>query len=197
MSFLHAVIVAVAATGAAGLTCPLAVNTGAVGSCMVSACSASRGPTNCELGTCYCKEGFCRYPASTVHVQSRYCVQRVPSLTCHVSRVCYSAGLSQSFCEKGLCMCKWGYFANEDGKCVPGGLEALSGVPGNLTVAEAEELAENRRKEDMAVSLNVLMFCLYVALAAMAVFGGAALLLRKAQARPAEVEVADYKLLAA
>merc|ERR1719414_2511221 len=153
---------------------------------MIWPCSQSRGPTVCTLGKCYCQEGYCRYPASTIHVQSRYCVQRVPDSTCHVTRVCYSAGLAQSFCEKGLCMCKWGYFVNEDGKCVPASPWALSAMPGNLTVAEAEELAENRRKEDLAVSLNMLLFCLYVTLAAMGLLGGVTLLMRKTRAPRAE-----------
>merc|ERR1719361_286544 len=89
--------------------CPMAFNTGAVGSCMFSACSPSRGPTHCKLGSCYCNEGFCRYPASTLHVQARYCVARIPGKTCHVSHMCWSGGLTKSFCESGLCMCKWGF----------------------------------------------------------------------------------------
>merc|ERR1719188_2088572 len=134
-----------ATTGAVAIECPLALNTGAVGSCMFFACSPSRGPTECIRGTCYCQEGFCRYPASTVHVQSRYCVQRVPDSTCHVSRVCYKAGLSTSFCEKGLCMCKWGYRLDETGKCSPDfGMLALSSPEGNLTTVEREELAEHQ-----------------------------------------------------
>merc|ERR1712094_84342 len=65
--------------------------------------------------------GFCRYPASTIHVSSRYCVQRIPDKTCHVTRVCYSGGLTTSFCEKGLCMCKFGYKyegEGDDATCV-------------------------------------------------------------------------------
>merc|ERR1719498_2150889 len=85
---------------------------------MMFSCSESRGPTECKHGTCYCQEGFCRYPASTVHVQSRYCVQRIPDETCHLTRVCYKAGLTTTFCEKGLCMCKWGYAFNPNsGQC--------------------------------------------------------------------------------
>merc|ERR1719203_773379 len=108
---------------------------------MIFGCSQSRGPTQCIRGSCYCQAGFCRYPASTVHVQSRYCVQRVPDSTCHVTRVCYKAGLSTSFCEKGLCMCKWGYRLDEDGQCAPP-YDALGALPRNRTAAEAEEFAE-------------------------------------------------------
>merc|ERR1719491_633645 len=111
----HLVALALAAVGVAARSdgCPLAVNDGAVGSCMWGSCSASRGPTECRRGTCYCQEGYCRYPASTVHAQSRYCVQRVPDSTCRLTQVCYNAGLTSSFCEKGLCMCKFGYHLGE------------------------------------------------------------------------------------
>merc|ERR1740122_915592 len=138
VSFIAATL---AATTALALECPLAANTGAVGSCMVFPCAESRGPTVCTLGTCYCQEGYCRYPASTVHAQSRYCVQRVPDATCHVTRVCYSAGLTSSFCEKGLCMCKWGFFLDEDGECVADPKPAmLNALGGNFTEADMQEL---------------------------------------------------------
>merc|ERR1712039_560452 len=90
--------------------CPIAVNTGSVGSCMFGKCAASRGPTHCTMGTCFCEPGFCRYPQGRfgVHVQSRYCVARIPYATCHLTRFCWSGGLQNSFCERGLCMCKWG-----------------------------------------------------------------------------------------
>merc|ERR1719476_119124 len=104
---------------------------------MISECSSSRGPTVCTFGTCFCEAGFCRYPASTLHIESRYCVQRVPDSTCHVTRVCYDAGLTETFCEKGLCMCKWGYRYNEDsGKCesAPAFLPAGS----NMTAMDLE-----------------------------------------------------------
>merc|ERR1719174_2979772 len=117
MSSLSAFLVLGFAVQAAALECPMAFNTGSGGSCKIYPCAASRGPTHCTLGSCYCNEGFCRYPASTVHVQSRYCVQRVPESTCKATRVCYKAGLSTSFCEKGLCMCKWGYRLDKDGQC--------------------------------------------------------------------------------
>merc|ERR1719203_1312020 len=161
---------------------------------MIFGCSQSRGPTQCIRGSCYCQEGFCRYPASTVHVTSRYCVQRVPGSTCHATRVCYKGGLTTSFCEKGLCMCKWGYRLDEDGQCVPPGDLSLAGM-GNFTGAAAEELAEIQRMENMAVSLNILLFCLYVTMAAMAMAGGAVLLRRRFRAPAAAA--AEYKLLAA
>lgn len=46
---------------------------------------------------------------------------RVPGKTCHMSRFCWSGGLSESFCESGLCMCKWGYKVDATGNCVPNG----------------------------------------------------------------------------
>jgi len=91
--------------------CPMAMNTGDVGSCKIWPCSEDRGPAHCTLGSCYCNEGYCRYPSSTLHIQSRYCVSRIPDATCHATRFCYSGGLTRSFCESGLCMCKWGYKA--------------------------------------------------------------------------------------
>lgn len=191
MAFSHLVAIALAVSGVGAIECPLAVNLGSVGSCMFYPCAESRGPTVCTLGTCYCQEGYCRYPASTMHVQSRYCVQRVPEATCHVTRVCYSAGVTSSFCEKGLCMCKFGYHLDDDGQCVvnePG--VSLSALAGNLTL----DFAEIQRKENMAVSLNVLLFCLYMTVAAMAVSGGAVLLWRNLRTQPSETE---YKFLAA
>lgn len=104
--------------------CPMAMNTGSVGSCKIWPCSADRGPAHCTLGSCYCNDGYCRYPHSTLHIQARYCVARIPAATCHVSRICWSGGLTRSFCESGLCMCKWGYKAEQDGSsynCVANG----------------------------------------------------------------------------
>merc|ERR1711972_86579 len=95
------------------------------GSCKFWPCAASRGPAHCTLGSCYCNEGYCRYPHSTLHIQARYCVARIPGKTCHMSRFCWSGGLTQSFCESGLCMCKWGYRveadANGDPQCMGNG----------------------------------------------------------------------------
>jgi len=221
MAQLSLVAFALTVTGAAaGSGCPMAVNTGAVGSCMFSKCAVSRGPTSCNFGTCYCQPGFCRYPASTLHVESRRCVQRVPDSTCHLTRVCYKAGVTTSFCEKGLCMCKFGYHLNEQGVCevngpgftpapaptnddydyddgswMPLDLSATNGHGhGNLTAAERQELAEIQRHENMAVSLNVLLFSLYVMISAMTVIGGVVALRRKLVSR---TEASEYRLLAA
>eukprot|EP00413_Alexandrium_margalefii_P050214 CAMPEP_0204610414 /NCGR_PEP_ID=MMETSP0661-20131031/61491_1 /ASSEMBLY_ACC=CAM_ASM_000606 /TAXON_ID=109239 /ORGANISM="Alexandrium margalefi, Strain AMGDE01CS-322" /LENGTH=364 /DNA_ID=CAMNT_0051622221 /DNA_START=106 /DNA_END=1199 /DNA_ORIENTATION=+ len=138
--------------------CPSSLNTGAVGSCMFSSCSASRGPTHCSFGSCYCNEGYCRYPASTVHVQSRYCVARIPDATCHLTRFCWSGGLSASFCESGLCMCKWGYHPvkNDEGKydCMPGTSELAAAVARNATGADIEELLEHQQHSEGMVAQN-------------------------------------------
>jgi len=139
--------------------CPSAMNTGSVGSCMLFGCSASRGPTHCKLGSCYCDEGYCRYPASTMHVKSRYCVARVPEATCHLTRFCYSAGLTTSFCEKGLCMCKWGYRpeADEDGKqqCVPASAALAEAAARNATAEELELLLEHQEHSERMAAQNV------------------------------------------
>merc|ERR1719235_3156693 len=66
MSPLTSIVFAVGLTAQAAAfgMCPMAFNTGSVGSCMFWGCSASRGPTHCTRGSCYCNEGYCRYPAS-------------------------------------------------------------------------------------------------------------------------------------
>merc|ERR1719401_2134873 len=126
--------------------CPMALNTGAVGSCMFSNCDKSRGPTYCAHGTCYCQQGYCRYPASTLHIQSRYCVARIPGATCHLSRFCWSGGLTTSFCESGLCMCKFGLHPVSDGNgkytCESSAAELASGVARNATQDQIESLLQ-------------------------------------------------------
>merc|ERR1719373_192172 len=99
--------------------CGIALNTGSVGSCSIWPCSASRGPTHCRFGGCYCNEGYCRYPVTTLHLQSRTCRQRAGTDTCHATRVCYNAGLTETSCSGGLCFCKMGYdYDCETKKCV-------------------------------------------------------------------------------
>merc|ERR1712176_1615995 len=146
--------------------CPLAVNTGSVCSCMIGGCSPSRGPTECHWGTCYCQDGYCRYPASTLHVRSRYCVARLPGETCHVSRFCYSGGLTRSFCEKGLCMCKWGYKVEslDDGKfnCVSDASTLATAVAHNATQEEIQLLIEQKEDADMASAQNLAVACAWL-----------------------------------
>merc|ERR1739845_173605 len=106
---IELLLIAVATTGAAASClgrCGFALNTGSVGSCAIFGCSKSRGPTHCTLGGCYCNEGFCRYPVTTLHLQSRTCRQRAGHNTCHATRVCYNAGLMDTTCSGGLCFCK-------------------------------------------------------------------------------------------
>merc|ERR1719189_517543 len=147
------------------MDCPWALNTGAVGSCMFSGCSASRGPTHCTFGKCYCNEGYCRYPASTVHIEARYCVSRIPGATCHLTRFCYSGGLTESFCEKGLCMCKWGYRAvqQDDGSylCLAGTSELASAIATNATKKEIESLLEFQKDSEGVVAHNILVASLW------------------------------------
>lgn len=166
-------------------SCPLAFNTGAVGSCKFFGCAASRGPTHCSMGSCFCDEGFCRYPASSVHVQSRYCVQRVPESTCHVSRFCYKAGLASSFCEKGLCMCKWGYRLDEDGKCSSPSSSFSLSAGSNSTESSAEE-RKFLSESDRAVALNIAVFALWSSLFLSALTAVATFAYRKFRMQPAE-----------
>mmetsp|Transcript_89910 Transcript_89910/g.279832 ORF Transcript_89910/g.279832 Transcript_89910/m.279832 type:complete len:210 (+) Transcript_89910:57-686(+) len=149
--------------------CPSSLNTGAVGSCVFSDCSPSRGPTHCKWGSCYCDDGYCRYPAGTVHIQSRYCVARIPGATCHLTRFCWSGGLTESFCEKGLCMCKWGYHAeksvDDNGQetyaCVAGTSELATAVARNATGDEIEQLLEHQSHSDRMGALNLAIASLW------------------------------------
>eukprot|EP00929_Paragymnodinium_shiwhaense_P097856 TRINITY_DN5944_c0_g1_i4.p2 TRINITY_DN5944_c0_g1~~TRINITY_DN5944_c0_g1_i4.p2 ORF type:complete len:179 (-),score=44.80 TRINITY_DN5944_c0_g1_i4:314-814(-) len=126
---------------------------------MTTGCAASRGPTDCKWGTCWCQEGYCRYPASTLHVQARYCVARIPDATCHLTRFCYSGGLTSSFCESGYCMCKFGMHPekNEDGgyDCVASAGELAAAVAQNATAAEIQNLLEQQSHSDSVVAKNV------------------------------------------
>merc|ERR1712086_477822 len=92
--------------------CGIALHDGAVGSCMVFNCKRSRGPTVCHGGTCRCRQGYCRYPVTTLHVESRDCRQRAGEDSCHLTRFCYNAGLTTTSCSGGLCFCNFGYVYN-------------------------------------------------------------------------------------
>merc|ERR1712048_303100 len=118
--------------------------------------------------------GYCRYPASTVHVQSRYCVQRAVG-TCHLTRFCYSAGVTTTVCDGGLCMCKWGYHL-EGGKCV---------VPSYDSAARAEMTMEDlafEKSQENAVAQNVFIGCAWVAGMITALTAMAGLVYRKLRA---------------
>jgi len=175
--------------------CPLSVTSARdVGTCTMQPCPSSRGPTDCEDGTCVCKEGYCRYPSSTIHFRQRYCVQRVPDATCHVTRFCYSAGLTTSFCEKGLCMCKFGHHL-EDGVCVKTETAfALSARAVNSTDQEVMEMMAAQGQENNAVMMNILMFSMWVAAATM-VTGGGLVMLRRKRNIVDEEENSEYKAL--
>lgn len=145
---------------ASAMMCPMAFNTGSVGSCMIGDCAESRGPVHCKMGGCYCNEGYCRFPASTMHVRSRYCVARIPGAHCHVSRVCWTGGLDKSFCEKGLCMCKFGLIptTGADGSidCVPDGHTGLAAAfARNATAEEIEMITEHTSHSESMVNWNV------------------------------------------
>jgi len=178
--------------------CPSAMNTGSVGSCKFWGCSASRGPTHCTMGTCFCDDGYCRYPASTVHVQSRYCVARVPATTCHMSRFCYSAGMTTSFCEKGLCMCKFGYkvLDETDGKhlCVPDDSELAEAVARNATKDEIELLMEHKEHSERMAAQNVAIGIGWLCGAATLVLAAGAWALRR-RASKVTSQPAGYQVL--
>merc|ERR1719433_1613209 len=126
---------------------------------MFSGCSPSRGPTTCSFGSCFCKAGYCRYPASTVHVQSRYCVARIPGATCHLTRVCWSGGLTESFCEAGYCMCKWGLspVKQPGGKylCEPKPSDLAAAIARNAPQGEIEMLMEHKEHSDRMAAENL------------------------------------------
>jgi hypothetical protein len=144
--------------------CPMALNTGAVGSCMVWGCAESRGPTVCRHGTCYCQEGYCRYPASTIHISARRCRALVPDSSCHMTRTCYKGGLTTSTCVKGECMCRSGYHIDCDGNCAKG-WDPI--VPPELLGNTTEMLlaAELDKQEQFEVVLNVAFAVGWLALA--------------------------------
>merc|ERR1712032_307179 len=163
--------------------CTMALNTGAVGSCMFTQCSAARGPTYCKLGTCFCIDGYCRYPASTIHVQARRCRASVPHSTCHPTRTCWKGGLTSSSCVKGSCMCRSGMHIDCNGKCAPGwypiGYEAPAEL--NATVNLDEEM-ELDRQEDLEIAANVAMFSLWVGFGAALLFGAVVVVRRRSDA---------------
>eukprot|EP00928_Gymnodinium_smaydae_P067467 TRINITY_DN50441_c0_g1_i1.p1 TRINITY_DN50441_c0_g1~~TRINITY_DN50441_c0_g1_i1.p1 ORF type:complete len:197 (+),score=37.42 TRINITY_DN50441_c0_g1_i1:72-662(+) len=170
--------------------CGFAMNTGSVGSCAVFGCSASRGPTHCTLGSCYCNEGYCRYPVTTMHVQSRTCRQRAGHDTCHMTRFCYNAGLMSTSCSGGLCFCKFGYKYNCDtGSCYYVGNEAL--LAGNMTVEEMAQLEEEQKESQRETMLNVFVAAMWAS-AALAVVIGTAFVWRS---RRVKVEDAPYLVL--
>merc|ERR1719410_1059175 len=182
--------------------CPMALNTGAVGTCMFSQCSASRGPTYCKHGTCYCLDGYCRYPASTFHTQPRRCRASVPDSTCHLTRTCWKGGLTTSSCVKGSCMCRSGMHIDCNGQCAPGwypiGYEAPAELNATINLEEEMELD---RKEDMEIAANMAMFSLWVGFGAALLFGAAIIVRQRTHAMrtgsPEYKKLRDDKLLVA
>lgn len=169
--------------------CEIAMNAGDVGSCKFSDCSASRGPTHCSWGSCYCNEGYCRYPATTVHVQSRTCRQRAGDDTCHATRVCYNAGLTTSSCSGGLCFCKFGYkydCAKKTCYWSPGALE-LAGT--NMTTVELDEL---RKEGDIETMYNVLTAAAWACAAFVLAISGAVALRWRLRSSKIEASDRDY-----
>lgn len=115
---LRLALAAALAAQAAGFwdTCPQ----GPVGSCMELACSPTRGPTECDSGTCNCIAGYCRYPNFRIHAQPRRCRAQVPDSSCHLTRFCYKGGFVSSSCVQGRCLCRTGMHIGADGACHEG-----------------------------------------------------------------------------
>merc|ERR1712066_71933 len=155
---------------------------GAVGSCMFSNCDKSRGPTYCAHGTCYCQQGYCRYPASTLHIQSRYCVARIPGATCHMSRFCWSGGLSTSFCESGLCMCKFGRHPVSAGNgkyTCDESSDMIADIANDATQEKIENLLAFQSESDLLTTYNLLTAALWVAVAVALTIGLLLVVLKK------------------
>mmetsp|Transcript_130811 Transcript_130811/g.237941 ORF Transcript_130811/g.237941 Transcript_130811/m.237941 type:complete len:202 (-) Transcript_130811:121-726(-) len=176
--------------------CGIALNTGSVGSCSILPCSTSRGPTTCSWGTCYCKEGYCRYPATTLHVQSRTCRQRAGDDSCHVSGFCYNAGLTTTSCSSGLCFCKFGYQYDCDKKeCfyAPETMALSMGWSSNMTQEQMAEMADLQKEGQRETLYNLLVAAMWVS-AAFGLIAGVVVL--RSRLRGAKVEEADYAVLA-
>merc|ERR1711953_933185 len=171
--------------------CGIALNTGSVGSCMFSSCSESRGPTHCTFGSCYCNDNYCRYPVTTLHIQSRTCRMRAGDDTCHASRFCYNSGLTTTSCSGGLCFCSFGYVYNcETKQCEEDNTNAL--LPFNATQEQLAEFAHHVNESNRESLYNVLTAGLWVCAAFVVMIGGVFVLRRL---RKAKVEAAEYTLL--
>merc|ERR1712039_1968 len=161
------------------ITCGPHLNMGAVGSCVIENCSASRGPTNCILGQCHCKDGFCRYPQGFlgIHVETRRCYARIPDGTCHLTRTCWSGGgFWKSFCNHGLCMCNFGYYAKpgrkigKDGKTTVT-YECTKGFgPGDEKMSELSD--EDKAANARITMVNVMIASLWAFAILASIVGG-------------------------
>merc|ERR1712060_999543 len=139
-----------------------------VGDCIGGNCSASFGPAACnDNGQCICAPGFCSVPPWSAE---KYCLERVPDSTCHLSQFCYKAGLKETVCVRGLCMCKQNYRYNPASKLCElvdeANMEALVGF---------ELIPEHER----VVRLNVFAFYAWVASCVVAIMVCTAFVIRK------------------
>merc|ERR1712087_1024051 len=101
---------------------------------------------------------------------------------------CWSGGLSESFCERGLCMCKWGYHVKETwagGKksyeCVAATSELTLAMAGNTTQEELESLLAFQTEQNQAVFFNLLVAGMW-ALASLSLLIGATVVVWKKRA---------------
>mmetsp|Transcript_64219 Transcript_64219/g.127026 ORF Transcript_64219/g.127026 Transcript_64219/m.127026 type:complete len:220 (-) Transcript_64219:132-791(-) len=186
----------------AARSCPMALNTGSVGSCVSSECAATRGPTYCQDGTCYCIDGYCRYPATTLHIQPLRCRAAVPHSTCHLTRICWKGGLTTSSCVMGSCMCRSGMHVDCQGKCAFGWFPVGYETPAELNATiNLEEEMELDRQEDIEIVANVAMFSLWVGCGVALLFGAVNVVRRKSRiattGSPEYQKMHDDKLLVA
>merc|ERR1712037_330768 len=75
------------------------------------------------------------------------------------TRFCYHGGLTKSFCEAGLCMCKFGYEVEkeDDGSstCVSADSELAAAVARNATQEEINLLMEHKEHSERMVAQNL------------------------------------------
>jgi hypothetical protein len=115
-----------------------------------------------------------------------------------MTRFCYSAGLTTSFCEKGLCMCKWGYeVQDEDGKpkCVSAASALAEAVARNATKDEIELLMEHKEHSERMAAQNMAIGIGWFCGAATLVFAAGAWALRR-RASKVTSQPAGYQVLA-
>merc|ERR1712113_1269483 len=114
----------------------------------------------------------CRYPVTTLHVQSRTCRMRAGDDTCHATRICYNAGLTTTTCSGGLCFCKFGYkYDCRTKKCYyAGGYETA--LASNLTKEELAEVKQQQLESDRETMYNVLGAVMWVSAAFVVMIAG-------------------------
>lgn len=140
-----------------------------------------------------CKQGYCRYPMSTIHVQPRKCRAEVPNSSCTFTRVCWKGGLLSTSCDRGYCLCRTQMHIGLDGQCHPGwDPEILLGM--NETERAATALDEETiHEENIETAFNVAFATALVTFPAVLAVSGAMLSRRKL--RSTRGDGSEYKEL--